>query len=603
MQVHPGELHKKLSQPVFSFSNIPYRIKPFEDILEDPYNTIRFDADLNEEIEDAVEAFGSDAKLVRDRQGNVVHRTMLEKLLTLLLAKLVNFVPEGGIWMNTQRPEWNDANNALVGKGLSVVTMGYLYRFISFLQVLLSDQKDSGFQVSSELADLFTAIGSTLEQFKNGLDGGFDDSQRYEILSSLGKAGSQYRQDFYQNGFSGGFSTISGRDLLAFLDLLQGYFTQSLRANRRGDDLYHTYNVLQYDGSTADVKHLGLMLEGQVSILSSGMLSGDEVLALLESLRQSSLYVPERVTYILYPDRTLPGFLEKNKITPEQLGDLQLPEMLAVNSDKSLLVKDVLGNFHFSGAIHNERDVWAAIEELKGQPKYKVIVEKEAERIASLFESVFRHAEFTGRSSTFFAYEGLGSIYWHMVAKLMLAVQENVLRCSDRETAQKLLDQYRDVRAGLGFNKTPEAFGAFPTDPYSHTPKGQGARQPGMTGLVKEEILARQGELGLTVEAGCITFDPMMLDEGELLTSPTSFNYLDILGREKRIEVPGSGLAYTFCQTLIILQAGDVPKIAITFKDGRDETIPGSRLDEEISRHIFQRDGQVQRVVVTFVPG
>jgi hypothetical protein len=29
---------------------------------------------------------------------------MGEKLLTLLLAKLVNFVPEGGIWMNTQRP-------------------------------------------------------------------------------------------------------------------------------------------------------------------------------------------------------------------------------------------------------------------------------------------------------------------------------------------------------------------------------------------------------------------------------------------------------------------------------------------------------------------
>jgi hypothetical protein len=51
-------------------------------------------------------------------------------LLTLLLAKLVNFVPEGGIWMNTQRPEWNDANNALVGKGLSVVTLCYLRRYI-----------------------------------------------------------------------------------------------------------------------------------------------------------------------------------------------------------------------------------------------------------------------------------------------------------------------------------------------------------------------------------------------------------------------------------------------------------------------------------------
>ena len=32
-------------------------------------------------------------------------------------------------------------------------------------------------------------------------------------------------------------------------------------------------------------------------------------------------------------------------------------------------------------------------------------------------------SEFTGRSGSFFAYEGLGSIYWHMVSKLLLAVR------------------------------------------------------------------------------------------------------------------------------------------------------------------------------------
>jgi hypothetical protein len=40
--------------------------------------------------------------------------------------------------MNTQRPEWNDANNALVGKGLSVVTVAYLRRFIAFWQEQLA---------------------------------------------------------------------------------------------------------------------------------------------------------------------------------------------------------------------------------------------------------------------------------------------------------------------------------------------------------------------------------------------------------------------------------------------------------------------------------
>jgi hypothetical protein len=44
--------------------------------------------------------------------------------------------------MNTQRPEWNDANNALVGKGISVVTTAYLRRSIAFWQEQLAGAED-----------------------------------------------------------------------------------------------------------------------------------------------------------------------------------------------------------------------------------------------------------------------------------------------------------------------------------------------------------------------------------------------------------------------------------------------------------------------------
>ncbi len=47
-------------------------------------------------------------------------------------------MPDGGIWMNTQRPEWNDANNALVGRGLSVVTLAYLRRYLAFVRTMLT---------------------------------------------------------------------------------------------------------------------------------------------------------------------------------------------------------------------------------------------------------------------------------------------------------------------------------------------------------------------------------------------------------------------------------------------------------------------------------
>ena len=59
---------------------------------------------------------------------------LIEKLLVSLLAKLANYIPEAGLWLNTQRPEWNDANNALVGHGVSVVTLCHLRRFVVFLR-------------------------------------------------------------------------------------------------------------------------------------------------------------------------------------------------------------------------------------------------------------------------------------------------------------------------------------------------------------------------------------------------------------------------------------------------------------------------------------
>ncbi len=116
-QVHPGTLAQLWNRPIFAYANVPYRLRPYQEMLADWYNTIDFDWESEEATETAVSQMGTDGRLLRDANGNVIHVTMVEKLLVLLLAKLTNLVPEGGIWMNTQRPEWNDANNALVGKG------------------------------------------------------------------------------------------------------------------------------------------------------------------------------------------------------------------------------------------------------------------------------------------------------------------------------------------------------------------------------------------------------------------------------------------------------------------------------------------------------
>jgi hypothetical protein len=311
-KLHPGRLQSFLERPILSYANIPYRIKPYPDLIKDPYNTIHFDHAIENEINERVKTFGTDGRLLFSADGQVLYCTLAEKLLTLLLAKLVNFVPEGGIWMNTQRPEWNDANNALVGKGLSVVTLGYLRRYIVFCRELFNQASSEDLQISQEIAWLYSQIKAILERFQPYLAISFDDRQRRNMMDALGQAGSDFRWNIYTESFSGVLSYLSRDDLLAFLELTQRYIEHSLRANRRSDQLYHTYNILHLCENSAAIGHLYEMLEGQVAILSSGLLSGDESLSLLKSLRSSALYSTDQNTYILYPDKTLPSFLSKN---------------------------------------------------------------------------------------------------------------------------------------------------------------------------------------------------------------------------------------------------------------------------------------------------
>lgn len=596
-KVHPGKLQAFLDQAIFSTASVPYQLKPYSALQEDPYNSIDFHWELDREIAERVKDHGTDGRLVRDSDGHVRHVSLTEKLLTLLLAKLVNFVPEGGIWMNTQRPEWNDANNALVGKGLSIVTLCYLRRFIVFCKELVEKSEIDSVQVSIEIKKLFSEILRILSEFQGVLTGPFSDVQRRAMMDALGQAGSDYRWDYYSHGFSGESHQIVTSEIVSFLELAQHYVEHSLRANKRGDNLYHAYNILHLDTGSATVRHLYEMLEGQVAILSSGMLTGEESLRLLESLRHSGLYRPDQHSYILYPDRDLPGFLEKNSMTPDQVSKFQLVTELVKQNDKSLLIKDEEGNYHFSGHIHNIKDMTRVLNSLRSH--YPELVKNESEKIKDLFESIFHHSEFTGRSGTFFAYEGLGSIYWHMVSKLLLAVQETILRTREESSTEALIEKYADIRKGLSFNKPPEVYGAFPTDPYSHTPKGQGAKQPGMTGMVKEEILARQMELGYSIENGCIVFDFMLLDNDEFLAEAAVFAYMNVHGQHEQMQLPAETIAYTLCQVPVLLQSSDQASIHVHFSDGSILSSEGHTLDSVNSKHIFHRDGVVHHLVVS----
>jgi hypothetical protein len=594
-----------LDERQFVYADVPYDIKPYEDLLADPRDSISYNTAREERIATRVDAVGLDGRYLTDPSGEICRANLAEKLLVPLLAKVCNFVPGAGLWMNTQRPEWNDANNALAGFGASMVTLYYARRYVSFCLGLLANDERQEVDLNEEVARWLEGTLAILTDNRGMLQKvELEDADRKTLLDGLGRAAEEYRSGLYAAGLSRRTRVVAADQLLAFLRLTLGFFDQTIGLNKRDDGLYHAYNVLGISPQGIAVERLQAMLEGQVAVLSSGALSAREALSVLRALRQSAMYRSDQHSYLLYPDRVLPRFLDKNTIPPAQAERSELLSKLVSNGNTDLVERDVAGDLHFNGLFQNIRNVRAALERLR-ELGYGDLIDEESELIGEVFESVFEHKRFTGRSGTFYGYEGLGCIYWHMVGKLLLAVQEACLAAAAQEDEAfgELAHVYYDVRAGLGFNKSPELYGAFPTDPYSHTPGFAGARQPGMTGQVKEEIITRLGELGLSVRDGQLSFSPLLLRRSEFLRDPEAFEYYDVAGRLQMLELEAQTLGFTYCQVPIVYRVSDEPKLTLYLGDGTSRNLEGLVLDRASSREIFRRSGEILRLEVSLTPG
>jgi len=591
---HPETLRDLLTRCLFTYANVPYRIKSYEEILQDPHATITFDAKLDGDIRKRAEAMGADAKTLLAQDGTPIHVNLAEKLLVVILARLFNFVPEAGLWMNTQRPEWNDANNALVGYGASVVTLCYLRRFLALARDLFANAPERAVEVSTPIAEAFGRVAQILAANIGLLADKISDSDRKAILDRLGAAGSDYRRQLYDSGLSDRTPLLCA-NLVAFCDTATKFIDHSIRANKREDGLYHAYNLIEIEGNGIAIRRLQEMLEGQVAVLSSGVLAPREAADLLDALRMSKLYRPDQNSYLLYPDKILPGFFAKNNISAAQLARSTVLTSMVERGDHRIVSRDINGIAHFNAAFYNVTLLDIALTKL-------ALPREDHAAILGLYEEVFHHKAFTGRSGAFYKYEGLGCIYWHMVSKLLLAVQEVMRRASGEDAAalERLRQHYRDIRDGIGVHKEPSVYGAVPLDPYSHTPGFTGAQQPGMTGQVKEDIISRFGEMGAVVKDGQLQFSGAMVSRDEFLTQPGRVAFCDLTGEMQWFDVATGSLAFTICQTPVILHAGGAPAIDIVMADGTKTQIQGLVLDAETSAAVFERRGTVQRLEVSF---
>jgi hypothetical protein len=596
----PGALEEGLGSRKYSYAAVPYRIAGFDATCRNPRSTISFDARLDKEIAERVKTEGTDARLVRDDAGAVYHATLAEKILTIALPKIANLVPGGGVWINTQRPEWNDANNALVGTGLSVVTLAYLRRFLAFWTETLEPLGGKGFAVAGDVADFAASVRATLDG-PGTENPESDPASRFSFMREMGKASDRYRAGIYANmRFARPSVELTAAEIAALFHRAIAAIDRTLDRQKREDGLFHSYNLLSLGSSRAGVTHLQPMLEGQVAVLSSGYLRAEAATELLEALPSSGLYRANKNSYMLYPAKALPDFLAKNAFPEAKARSIPLLARLLDARERTLVTASGDGNAHFGMTMENADAVSAALDAYERKNEWKESARASRRAVLDLYESTFNHASFTGRSGTMYAYEGIGSIYWHMVSKLLLASGELFVSLRDvsfrdAEAIERVRRAYLSIRDGLGYRRGADDYGAFPWDPYSHTPAGAFARQPGMTGQVKEEILTRLIECGLEVRRGEIVFSdaPLMSEEaiGEA-AAPRLWRPFEN-GTEIRIEAKEFG--FTFCG-IPIARSTAKPSSIILERDSAKETIEGAVIGRELSERIFFRESGIRSI-------
>jgi hypothetical protein len=597
----PGTIAALLNHARFAYVDVPYRMVAFERLVANPKATIEYDEAAAAEVAARVASFGGDGRLVW-REGSIHHVTLAEKLIVPALAKLSNFVPGGGIWMNTQRPEWNDANNALVGHGLSMVTLYQLRSYLDHVRRLVHSSSVEAVSMSLEVADWLRRVVTILEESppRPGTESGPED--RMGLVELLGRAFADYRDRVYRGGFSA-MAGVDMEEVISLCDLAVTHLDATIHGSRRPDGLFQSYNLIHFsdEGTRAEVEHLGEMLEGQVAVIESGVLGADQGADIVDALFESDLYRADQESFMLYPARVLPSFMDRNLIPPPDIDENALLVELLGRGDERIVVSDVDGCIRFNAGLTTRQDLEMQLGVIADDDEYRDLIRDHGAATVRTYERVFGYHSYTGRSGSMYAYEGIGSIYWHMVAKLLVAIQASVIRATasnePEDAISRLVEGYWKVRSGMGYNKSPRDHGAIPIDPYSHTPAHAGAQQPGMTGLVKEEILVRPAELGVMVDRGEIRFDTTFLRSSELVPDDRAWSAPDVSMAWEESHLTAGSLGMTLCQVPIIVTPTDnESRIEIDLAAGETVQVGGTSIGREWTSKIFARSGHVRRV-------
>jgi hypothetical protein len=121
-----------------------------------------------------------------------------------------------------------------------------------------------------------------------------------------------------------------------------------------------------------------------------------------------------------------------------------------------------------------------------------------------------------------------------------------------------------------------------------------------MTGQVKEDFIARLGEMGVHVENGELTFVPQLICRTEFLAEPKTFHYCDVQGNPRALNLERGTVAFTYCQVPVVAHRSGPPRIRVAFADGSSQLVEGLKLDAATSAAVFDRSETIQQLDVFY---
>jgi hypothetical protein len=111
-----------------------------------------------------------------------------------------------------------------------------------------------------------------------------------------------------------------------------------------------------------------------------------------------------------------------------------------------------------------------------------------------------------------------------------------------------------------------------------------------MTGQVKEDIINRFFELGMSVREGQLTILPVILNKAEFIQPDSTIQ-------------PGYTspyLSFSYCSVPFVFLLDGNSGIDIHYRDRKSESINGYSLSSVQSQDVFNRDPTIQKIIVHF---